>query len=164
MSDAEAQTAPKRSDGERMVLQFELCNLALAVLAFVIVHVVAGEGAFLWGTAVGGLIGVLNLRAMVFLGRRILRSQTKSRAVWATLFVFKLAVLCTVVWLCLDRLPISSLGFLVGFSTLLPAALLMTAIRALEKPPESVAPVAGSRFARPPAPSTPSSSHGERRL
>src|SRR5690606_19260824 len=87
--------------GERVIRQFELINLTLALLAAVLVHVLAGAGPFLWGTLVGGALGVLNLRGMVFVGRRILRSQTKSRAVWMALFAFKLAILCTVVWLCL---------------------------------------------------------------
>jgi len=138
---------PPRSEGERVVRQFELSNLALAVLAFVITHVVAGAGPFLWGVLVGGALGVLNLRSMVFIGRRILTSRQHSRAMWGALFGLKLIILCTVVWLCLTYLPIHSLGFLVGFSTILPATLVLAVIRALER-----------------APGPQATSHGERRL
>lgn len=129
------QGARPKSEGERTVRQFELSNLALAVLAFVITHVIAGAGTFLWGVLVGGLLGVLNLRSMVFIGRRILTSRQHGRALWGVLFGFKLLVLCTIVWLCLTYLPIHSLGFLVGFSTILPATLVLAAIRALERAP-----------------------------
>jgi hypothetical protein len=50
-------------------------------------------------------------------------------------FTLKLVVLCTIVWLCLSQLPINSLGFLVGFSTMLPSTLVLTAVRALERAP-----------------------------
>lgn len=143
-------TKSELTPGERVIRQFELINLTLALLAAVLVHVLAGAGPFLWGTLVGGALGVLNLRGMVFVGRRILRSQTKSRAVWMALFAFKLAILCTIVWLCLTQLPLEPLGFLVGFSTLLPSTLVLTAVRALSPPQSS----------SPPSPL----SHGERRL
>ena len=135
-----------RTDGERTILQFEVINLSLAVLAAVLVHVLAGAGPFLWGTLVGGALGVLNLRAMVFVGRRILNSQNRSRVAWAVVFTLKLVLLCTIVWLCLSQLPINSLGFLVGFSTMLPSTLVLTAVRALERAP------------------TATTTHGERRL
>lgn len=141
------QVAKPKSEGERTVRQFELSNLALAVLAFVITHVIAGAGPFLWGVLVGGALGVLNLRSMVFIGRRILTSRQHSRAAWGVLFGLKLIILCTVVWLCLTYLPIHSLGFLVGFSTILPATLVLAAIRALER-----------------APGPETTPHGERRL
>lgn len=123
-----------RSDGERFALQLEIVNLALVAIAFVGVHLAAGPGPLLWGTLVGGLIGALNLRSMVFLGRRILMGRQQGRAKYMLLFALKLGVLCTVVWLCLANLPIDSIGFLIGFSTLLPAALVTTALRSLDKP------------------------------
>jgi len=142
-----AVTAPeKKSEGERTILQFELINLSLAVLATVLVHVLMGPGPFLWGTLVGGVLGVLNLRSMVFVGRRILVSQNRSRVAWALVFTLKLVLLCTIVWLCLSQLPIDSIGFLVGFSTMLPSTLVLTAVRALERAPTAV------------------TKHGERRL
>ena len=62
------------------------------------------------------------------------------------LFMFKLVLLCTVVWLCLSQLPLNSIGFLVGMSTVLPSTLVLTAVRALERAPTTHPP------------------HGERRL
>lgn len=105
----------------------------------------AGPGLFL-GVPLGGALGVLNLRSMVFVGRRILLTRTKgprcSPQSWRS-------ILCTVVWLCLTQLPLNPLGFLVGF-TLLPASLVLTAVRALERLPVTT-------------PTTPTT-HGERRL
>lgn len=129
-----------RTPGERTVLQFELINVALVLVATLVVHVLTGPGPFLWGTLVGGGLGILNLRAMVFVGRRILRSKTRSKAAWMSVFALKLVILCTAVWLCLSLMPINSLGFLVGFSTLLPATLVLSAVRALERP-ETTTPV-----------------------
>ena len=60
--------------------------------------------------------------------------------------MFKLVLLCTVVWLCLSQLPLNSIGFLVGMSTVLPSTLVLTAVRALERAPTTHPP------------------HGERRL
>lgn len=152
MKDGKAPAATM-SQGERFVRTLELTNLALAVLAVVSVHVFAGAGPLLWGTLVGGAIGVANLRAMVFLGRRLLQSEPGKRRVWGLLFASKLIVLCALVWLVLATLPIDSLGFIIGFSTLLPAGLVATFIRTLERTtPDPTA----ARSSTP--------SHGERRL
>jgi hypothetical protein len=154
MSDGNA-TPDTMTQGERFVRTLELANLALAVLAVVTVHVSTGPGPLLWGTLVGGAIGVANLRAMVSLGRRLLQSEPGKRRVWGLLFASKLIVLCSLVWLVLAMLPIDSLGFLIGFSTLLPAGLVATFIRSLERTtPSSTVPTTAQ-------PSTPS--HGERR-
>ena len=129
--------ARKPSEAERTIRQFEIINLVLLAVAVVVTHLLAGPGPFLWGVIVAGVLGALNLRAMVFVGKRILTSRYKSRAFWAAIFGAKLIVLCTAVWLCLSYLPIQSLGFLVGFSTVLPATLVLTVVRALERPPEA---------------------------
>jgi hypothetical protein len=150
-TDEGARDGAGRSPGERTVRQFELINVVRVLLAFVLVHLLAGLGPFLWGTLVGGVLGILNLRAMVFVGRRIMRSKTRSRGPWMAVFALKLALLCTAVWLCLSLLPIYSLGFLVGFSTLLPATLVLSAVRAL-----------GGEGR--PATGSPAHTHGERRL
>jgi hypothetical protein len=99
----------------------------------------------LWGTITGAAICILNLRALIFLGRKLLTSTPDKRRVWGALFAAKLIILGTVVWLALNHLPVDSIGFLIGFSTLLPAALIATFIRTLER-------------------SVPATSHGERRL
>ncbi len=127
-------TRPTRSEGERFALQLETVNLVLVLVAYAVTHLIAGVGPMMWGVLVGGGIGVLNLRSMVFLGRRILMGRQQGRAKYMLLFALKLGLLCTVVWLCLANLPIHSIGFLIGFSTLLPAALVTTALRSLERP------------------------------
>jgi len=132
-----------KSEGERFVRLLELVNLVLVLVASAAVHLASGWGPLLWGTLVGGGIGVLNLRAMVFLGRRIIMQRpgphgpdgvATGKAKYMILFTLKLVLLCTVVWLCLDLLPIDSIGFLIGFSTLLPAALVATALKSIERP------------------------------
>ena len=152
---------PPRTDGERFVRTLELTNLAIALVAMVAVHVFAGAGPMLWGTLVGGLICVLNLRAMIFLGRRLLSSVPGKRHVWGLLFATKLVVLGSVVWLCLATLPLDSLGFLIGFSTLLPASLVTTFIRTLDV---SASRAAASERIAPGGAATPNpTSYGERR-
>ncbi len=136
---------PGMQDGLRLARLIELTNLAVAVLATVSVHVFAGPGLLLWGALTGGVICVLNLRALIFLGRKLLTSTPDKRRLWGVLFAAKLIVLGTVVWLSLKHLPVDSIGFLIGFSALLPAALIATFIRTLER-------------------SVPATSHGERRL
>jgi ABC-type uncharacterized transport system YnjBCD ATPase subunit len=135
------------SEGQRLVRLIELTNLAIAALAVVAVHVFAGPGTMLWGAVAGAAICVLNLRAMVFLGRKLLTSTPDKRRVWGVLFAAKLIVLGTVVWLALRYLPLDSIGFLIGFSALLPAGLVATSIRALER-----------------STPVPPTTHGERRL
>ncbi len=129
MTDAVVAAKKARTPGERLVFQLEVTNLVLVVLAIVITHLAAGLGPMMYGVAVGGLVGVLNLRSMVWLGRRILLGKQRGRAIFAVLFALKLGVLCAVVWLTLANLPIESLGFLIGFSTLLPSALIATALK-----------------------------------
>ncbi len=147
------------TDGERFVRLIELTNVVLALLAIVAVHVFAGAGPLLWGTLIGALIGVLNLRAMVFIGRRLLGSTPGKRHVWGILFTAKLIVLSTVVWLCLSMLPVDSIGFLIGFSTLLPGALIATFIRTLER----TTPAPSNPASTYPRASANPNSYGERR-
>lgn len=148
------------TEGERLMRKLELSNLILALVAIVAVHVFAGAGPMLWGTLVGGLIGVLNLRAMIFLGKRLLASQSGKRHVWGLLFTAKLVVLSSIVWLVLSTLPLDSIGFLIGFSTLLPASLVTTFIRALERSTPGSDPAAGSALMPGATKPTP---YGERR-
>ncbi|MFO0749467.1 MAG: ATP synthase subunit I [Myxococcota bacterium] len=134
-----AKKAP-RTEGERFALQLEITNLVLVLVAAAGCHLAFGPGPRLWGALVGGLIGAANLRAMVFLGRRIMASggnaeAQKGKLKYVILFALKLGVLCTVVWLALANLPIDSIGFLIGFSTLLPAMLIATALRSIDKGP-----------------------------
>jgi len=136
---------PGMQDGQRLARLIELTNLAVSVLAIVSVHVFAGPGTMLWGALTGALICVLNLRALIFLGRKLLVTSPDKRRIWGALFAAKLVILGSVVWLSLNHLPIDSIGFLIGFSELLPAALIATFIRTLER-------------------SVPATTHGERRL
>jgi len=133
---AELPTTSKktRNEGERFALRLELVNLTLVAVAFVIAHLAFGVGPTMWGALVGGLIGALNLRAMVFLGKRILHGPRQARAIYTILFALKLGAICTLVWLALAHLPIDAIGFLIGFSTLLPAMLVTAALKILDTP------------------------------
>lgn len=137
-----------RLEGERFVFQLEVTNLVLVLVGAAACHLAFGPGPRLWGELVGGLINILNLRAMVFLGRRIMATgashagaapgeASRGKLKYVILFALKLGVLCAAVWLALAYLPIESIGFLIGFSTLLPAALIATALRSLDKGPST---------------------------
>jgi hypothetical protein len=138
MTDAPAPGT--RSRGARLARTFERVNLALVGLALVVTHLLAGFGPFLTGVLVGGVLGALNLRGMVWLTARLLAAAAGSRGQYAALFAVKLALLGSLVWLALSRLPADSVGFLIGFSTILPAALWLAFLRALEPAERDVAP------------------------
>ncbi len=125
--------ADKRaSDAIRFLHQLELANVIIVMVAVAVTHLAVGAGMVLSGVLAGGLIGVLNLRAMIWLGGKVLRGPKRSRAFYGVLFASKLVVLMTVIWLALSYLPIAPLGFLIGFSGLLPAVLAMTVKKSLE--------------------------------
>jgi hypothetical protein len=123
------------SQGERLARTLEGVNLALVGVALVVSHLFAGFGPFLYGVLAGGLLGAFNLRGMVWLTRRLIAAEAGSRSRYAVLFAAKLALLGSVVWVVLSRLPVDSVGFLVGFSTVLPAALWIAFLRSLEPAP-----------------------------
>ena len=104
----------------------ERLNLVLSIIAVAAVHLAAGAGELWYGVIVGGVLGILNLRAMVWLGTRTLRSQQRSRRTYALLFGTKLAILLALIWLLLSTLPIAPVGFVIGLATLMPAVLLAT--------------------------------------
>ncbi|MGM0576547.1 MAG: ATP synthase subunit I [Myxococcota bacterium] len=88
-------------------------------------HLLAGPGELLWGVLAGGALGLLNFAALVWLGRRILRAETRSRTFYGVLFFVKLTLLVAAVFLLLRYLPLAPLGFLIGISLLVPAVILM---------------------------------------
>jgi hypothetical protein len=131
--------------GERLARTFEGVNLALVGVALVLTHLLAGFGPFLGGVLAGGLLGALNLRGMVWLTRRLIAAEAGTRGRYAVLFAVKLALLGSVVWVVLSRLPIDSVGFLVGFSTVLPASLWIAFLRTLEPASPTSAPRDGAQ-------------------
>lgn len=128
-------TATPRSSGEKLARTLELTNVLLAAIAVVVVHLVAGFGELFNGAIAGALIGILNLRAMVWLTRKLIAAEPGSRTRYGILFAVKLLVVGTVVWLVLSNLPVDSVGFVIGFSSLLPAALWVAFLRSLEPAP-----------------------------
>jgi hypothetical protein len=136
------------SQGERLARTFEGVNLALVGVAYVVTHLLAGFGPFLSGVLAGGVLGALNLRGMVWLTRRLIAAEAGTRARFALLFAVKLVLLGSIVWVVLSSLPVDTVGFVVGFSTVLPAALWLAFLRALEPastPATHPAPPAGGR-------------------
>lgn len=138
-------TASNRSQGERLARTLEVTNITIAAIALVMTHLFAGFGPMVYGVLAGAIIGALNLRAMIWLTRRLLAAAPGSRGGYAVLFAVKLAILGTIVWLVLARFQLDSLGFIIGFSSLLPAALWVAFLRSLEPATQPGQPPQGSR-------------------
>lgn len=116
----------------RHIRTLEITNAVLAVIAVVVTHLLAGDGPLLWGVVAGAAVNVLNLRSMVWLGRRVTRAGHRSKKFYAALFAAKLAAILVVCWAVLTYLPILPLGFVLGFSTLMPATLVLALKKGLE--------------------------------
>jgi|GEM_PF-1735888 len=121
-----------RSQGEKLARSLEITNLTLAAIAVIVTHLVAGSGPMFYGVIAGALIGTLNLRSMVWLTRKLIAAEAGSRARYGLLFAVKLILVGSIVWVVLSQLPIHSMGFVIGFSSLLPSALWVAFLRSLE--------------------------------
>lgn len=99
--------------------------VVLTLVAGATTHLLAGAGGLLWGVLLGGGLGIANFAALCWLGRRILRAESRSRGFYGVLFFFKLTLLVVVAFAMLRYLPMDPLGFLIGISLLIPAVLLM---------------------------------------
>ena len=94
---------------------------ALLVVTTVAASLLLENREVMAGIITGGLVGLLNFEGLRWLGSRILDAPARSRTFYAMLFLAKMTLVFGAVWWFLSRLPIDSLGFLVGFSLLLPA-------------------------------------------
>lgn len=121
-----------KSEVVRWLHGFELANVMIGVIAVAVVFMVDGSGPLHLGVLVGATLGALNLRAMIWLGGKVLHAPKHTRTRYAVIFGLKLAVLIGAVWLAMNSLPVAPLGMMLGFSTLLPAMLLMTVKKSLE--------------------------------
>lgn len=121
-----------RTQGEKLARSLELTNVILALIAVVATHLIAGSGPMFYGVIAGAVIGIFNLRAMIWLTRRLIAADVGSRARYGLLFAVKLLLVGTIVWLVLSNLPVHSMGFIIGFSSLLPSALWVAFLRSLE--------------------------------
>ncbi|TNF32724.1 MAG: ATP synthase subunit I [Deltaproteobacteria bacterium] len=131
MADSRSER-PKRSEAARFIRGFEITNLTVGLIAALVTYFVAGPGPIHLGVVVGAAISVLNLRAMVWLGGKVIAAGRHSRTRYAVIFGLKLAALVGVVWATMSLLPVEPLGMMIGFSTILPAILLMTVKKSLE--------------------------------
>lgn len=127
-----ADARPKKSEAARFIRGLEITNLMVGVIAVTVAYLVAGPGPLHLGVVVGAAISALNLRAMVWLGGKVISAGRHSRTRYAVIFGLKLAVLVAVVWGAMSALPVEPLGLMLGFSTILPAILLMTVKKSLE--------------------------------
>lgn len=130
-SDSRPQPA-KRSEAARFIRGFEITNLMVGIIAVTVSYLVAGPGPIHLGVVVGAVISVFNLRAMVWLGGKVIAAGRHSRTRYAVIFGLKLAILVGVVWAAMSLLPVEPLGMMIGFSTILPAILLMSVKKSLE--------------------------------
>jgi len=131
-SDAQEARPKPKSEAARFIRGFEITNLMVGIIAVTITSLVAGPGPLQLGVLVGAVISVLNLRAMVWLGGKVIAAGRHSRTRYAVIFGLKLAVLVAAVWAAMSLLPVEPLGMMIGFSTILPAILLMTVKKSLE--------------------------------
>lgn len=108
---------------QRFLLGVEKANLVLIVLSLAIAHLATGFGPIWYGVLAGGLVGLANWRALVWLAGKLARGEKKTRGFYAVLLGSKIVVLLTVVWLLLTFLPVDAIGFAFGISTLMLAVL-----------------------------------------
>ena len=94
---------------------------ALLVVTTVAASLLLEDRTVMAGIITGGLVGLLNFEGLRWLGSRIVQAQARSRSFYAMLFLAKMTLVFGAVWWLLSQLPVDSLGFLVGFSLLLPA-------------------------------------------
>lgn len=111
----------------------------LALVALGITLAASGIGPLLYGVAVGGGLAVANFAAMRWLGRRLVAAEPKTQAAYGLLFAFKLAVMLAIAGMALAWLPISTVGFAIGVSVILPAILGAQIKNALAPRPPRVA-------------------------
>lgn len=122
----------QKSEARVFLRQLEVANIIIAALATAIAHLATGSSPMALGVLVGGALCVLNLRAMVWLGGKLILAPKRTRGSYAVLLVMKLALLGIIVWGALALLPVEPFGFILGFSTLLPALVIMTFRKSLE--------------------------------
>ena len=122
----------QKSEARTFMRQLEVANVVIAALGTAIAHLATGSGPMARGVLVGGALCVLNLRAMVWLGGKVLYAPKRTRKFYAALFAGKLAILGLLVWASLAFLPVQPFGFMLGFSTLLPALLITNVRKSLE--------------------------------
>jgi len=103
--------------------------LGFTLAAAVITHLVVGFGPFLWGVLAGGFLQVANLGALIWLGSRLTRAETRGVAFYALLFVCKIGLLVVAAVYLLKFFPVDVVGFMVGTSLLMPASLVASAIQ-----------------------------------
>ena len=112
--------------------------VGFTLAAAVLTHLVAGFGPFLWGVLAGGFLQVANLGALIWLGGRLTRAETRGVAFYTVLFVFKIALLMAAAIYLLKLFPVDVIGFMVGITLLMPASLVASAIQPASEEIEAV--------------------------
>ena len=112
--------------------------VGMTIAAAAVTHLLSGAGPFLWGVLAGGFIQVANLGALIWLGVRLARAETRGAAFYTLLFMVKIALLAGVAIYVVKMLPVDVVGFIVGVALLMPAALLASAIQPLADSPNAV--------------------------
>lgn len=106
---------------ERFLVRAERLNLALAVGAVCVGGLVWGPTWTYVSLAAGGLLSVLNLRAIAYMGRRLLQGGVSGRNAAAALFGVKFAVLAVLCYVAVVVAGVEIVPFMIGASTLLIA-------------------------------------------
>ena len=94
---------------------------ALLVVSTVAAAVLLEDRTVIAGVSVGALVGLVNFEGLRWLGLRILQAVARSRTFYAALFLGKMTFVFALVWWLLSLPQVDPVGFLIGFSLLLPA-------------------------------------------
>lgn len=117
--------SPKMLDGVRWAL------LALTVVVSALCAT-SLDPTFGLGVLTGGLLSLANFEALRWLGQKVLAAQRRALGFYVFLFLGKMTVIFSLVWWVLGASWMNPVAFVVGFSLLLAAILVISMRVALE--------------------------------
>ncbi len=100
-----------------------LKTLVLGILAS-IVALVSTEMHFAQSVLVGTIVSTINLRFVQWISEKLVDSAKRGNVnpgLWGFLLVVKMTILFFVIWLLVVEFGFDAIGFIIGFSSFLPA-------------------------------------------
>jgi len=104
---------------ERLVLKTFILGLFASVAAALLTDL-----HFAQSVLVGALISAINLRFVQWISKKLIEGATEgstSPVLWSFLLVAKMTILFGVIWLLVVEFGFDAVGFVLGFSSFLPA-------------------------------------------